>query len=258
MARISTLSLNMQNGQFWDPDNPDDCGIRIQDTIDFLLERDADIIFLQEVEFPSGDYPDTDHHPNYDKLSQALSNYDSYFSLPLTNHPQLPFGIGLAIFSKFPLMDSTHIVLPAEDIEIDYQSRRWHLADRSLIRADINLDGHRIRLLNTHLQAYFVIGRNADDHPDQRDEVKHQVVLGYAECGEVLLAGDFNCAPGEHSINSLMETGLISANPGVVTWRRLPYSLDHIMYSRGFNLESFEAVDNTISDHLPVLAELEI
>ena len=40
--------------------------------------------------------------PNYTKIKQALTQYDSWFSYPKADPRELPFGIGLAIFSEHP------------------------------------------------------------------------------------------------------------------------------------------------------------
>ena len=47
---FSALTFNMQNGQVWDEENPDEAEVSLARAIAFLREQDADIIFLQEVE----------------------------------------------------------------------------------------------------------------------------------------------------------------------------------------------------------------
>ena len=62
-------------------------------------------IMLQEVEraLPGG--VQVQPAPNYTRLRAELAGYDSWFSYPKSDPRELPFGIGLAIFSRTPLRD---------------------------------------------------------------------------------------------------------------------------------------------------------
>src|SRR5690606_10319955 len=49
-VKFTALTFNMQFGQSWDPTDPDNAPVVLDDTIEFISSFDADIIFLQEVE----------------------------------------------------------------------------------------------------------------------------------------------------------------------------------------------------------------
>ena len=88
----------MQFGQVWDDHDPDHAPIRLDDTIAEIRSHDADIIHLQEVEHVRSDA--NQRAENYERLRAALPGYHAHFAFPRPDPRELPFGIGLAIFSR--------------------------------------------------------------------------------------------------------------------------------------------------------------
>jgi endonuclease/exonuclease/phosphatase family metal-dependent hydrolase len=252
---FTALTLNMQSGQIWDPAHPDDAPFDPERTINFLRSQDCDIMFLQEVEFPETGAPDTSLHPNFDRLKAGLPGWDSTFAWPAATRPHLPFGVGLAIFSRFPLSDSFHVVLPASDQRFEFRGQSWLPAERSLIGATVRIDGKELTLLNTHLQAYFMIDSSADEHPEQR-RVLTTVIRGRR--APVLLGGDFNCTEQEGTIGEIEATGLRSVQKRQITWHRQPLVLDHLFYSPELRPASPEIVRTDVSDHDAVRASFQL
>lgn len=246
MLRLKAMTFNMQNGQVWDPRRPDDAPIELDRTIAFLREQACDIIFLQELELPQAGLTSDHHHPNFDGLSAALSDYHSSFAYPSATRPHLPFGVGLAIFSRWPLLREFHVILPAADLKFVYQGKNWLPAERSIIGANIEIDGQEIMLLNTHLQAYFMIEGNSDEFPQQRQVLE---ILLQGRKYPVLLGGDFNCTEQEGTIAGIEATGLKTLQNRQITWHRMPLVLDHIFYSPEFKVEDRAVVATDVSDH---------
>ncbi len=255
MVRLKCLTLNMQNGQVWDAKNPDEAPIEIERTAQFLREQNADLVFLQELEFPESDFPDKSLHPNYDYLRKALEGYHTCFAYPAATRAHLPFGIGLTIFSRHQLRDPFHVVLPAALISFDYRGRDYEPAERSLIGAWIDVDGRSIRLLNTHLQAYFMINASSDVYPEQR-QVLASVLTGSDE--PTILGGDFNCASSENTVSFIENYGYKTVQNKTITWHRMPFVLDHIFFSKHFILTKGEVVNTFVSDHNAVSAVLHL
>ena len=252
---LRTLTLNMQSGEIWDPGHPDEAPFDLEQTISFLRQQDCDLIFLQEVEFPATSLPDTAIHPNYDRLKVALCDYQSWFAYPAATRPQLPFGIGLAIFSRLPLKDCFHVVLPASDVRFEFRGQWWLPAERSLIGASLTMDDQDILLLNTHLQAYFMIDSSSDRHPEQR-HVLATVLKGRKT--PVILGGDFNCTAQENTVADIEHCGLKTVQKREITWHRLPHVLDHLFYSPELQAGMVQVVPTTISDHDAVRAEFSL
>ncbi|MDX2079560.1 MAG: endonuclease/exonuclease/phosphatase family protein [Terrimicrobiaceae bacterium] len=249
---FSVLTLNMQNGQPWNDSDPDACEIDLEKTVTFLLEQDADVVFLQEVEqgFDGGEQ--VEPPPNYSRLREALKGYDSVFGYPPKNACEIPFGLGLAIFSKSKLRDVGRIELPAADVGFEFAGKPRKPSERLLLGASTVIDGRSLRLLNTHLQAYFMIGTTSDEHRAQRDCVEAEL---RAQSGPALLAGDFNCPPGEGLVAQFEAAGFRPVQTAEVTWRRKPFVLDHIFFNGALRLEAQRVISTDASDHHAVRAE---
>ncbi|MEI6493659.1 MAG: endonuclease/exonuclease/phosphatase family protein [Verrucomicrobiota bacterium] len=249
---FSTLTFNMQNGQPWDEAAPDNTRINLDQTLEFLGQQDADVIFLQEVEqgFDGGNQ--IEPPPNYSFLRKRLKGYDSVFAYPVANQMELPFGLGLAIFSKTKLRDFQRIDLPAAGVEFEFEGIQRHPSQRLLITVGTVVQGRDIRLLNTHLQAYFMIGSTSTEHPAQRDAIEAEL---RRQQGPAILAGDLNCAPGEGVVEQFERAGFRTAQNRELTWRRMPYVLDHLFYNAPLRLENQCVIPTLASDHHAVRAE---
>lgn len=249
---FSALTFNIQNGQGWDDSRPDDLPVNLDETIAFLRGQDADIVFLQEVEKGYEGGKQVDPPPHYEILRRALPGYDSVFSYPIPNPVEIPFGLGLAIFSKTPLRNFQRINLPPAEVDFEFAGVPRKPSHRLLITADTDLEGHTVRLLNVHLQAFFMIKTTSNQHRAQRDMVEKEL---RETAGPILLGGDFNCAPGEDVVAQFEKAGFRPSQNEEVTWRRMPMVLDHIFYNAPFRLERCEVIPTLASDHHAVRAE---
>lgn len=252
MSKFKVLQFNMQFGQGWDDAYPDRAPINLELTISEILRHDADVVLLQEVEHasPGGVQPDPPH--NYTRLKAALKGYHSYFSYPKADPRELPFGIGLAIFSKTPLHDTLRFDLPSPPIEFEFLGKKKTPTDRLLIGAKTTLDGHELQLFNTHLLAYFMLNSSSEDHIEQRQLVVEQ--LRRTSC-PALLGGDFNVSNHDSLVRQFAEAGYRTVQTEEITWRRRPYVLDHIFYNRHLQPLRHEVQPTLSSDHHMVVVE---
>lgn len=246
MARIKALTFNMQFGQCWREDSPDEAPVRIEDTIEFLRSREFDVLMLQEVEKarPGGVQPADP--PNYARLKEAFPDWHSIFQWPPVNPDELPFGIGLAVFSRTPLEEVFCDVLPAPEVQFDFEGKTVLPSERSLIGAETTIDGGRVSLLNTHLQAFFMIGSTSNEHRGQRDAVEQRLRAARLP---TILAGDFNVGPEETLVDQFAGAGFRAVQNERITWRRMPFVLDHFFYNPPLELEWYEVVETDVSDH---------
>lgn len=251
---FTTLTLNIQNGLPWNEVAPDDGQIDLLKTADFLKGQDADVIFLQEVEMGHDGGAQIEPPPNFNSLRAALPGYDAVFGYPLKNDTELPFGLGLAIFSKTKLKNPMRMDLPAPDIDFEFDGTKRKPSSRLLLGATTVLGGREVRLMNTHLQAFFMIGASSTQHREQRDAVAR--ALSETQ-GPTLLAGDFNCMPEEGLIEQFEAIGFRPTQNCEVTWRRMPYVLDHIFYNAHLHLQRSKVVPTLASDHHAVRAEFQ-
>ena len=249
---FSALTFNMQNGQAWDEENPDDPTVDLDGTVTFLREQNADVIFLQEVEKGYEGGNQVDPPPNYTCLKEKLTGYDSVFGYPIANPLEIPFGLGLAIFSKTPLQNSYRVDLPPAEISFEYAGIKRQPSHRLLLGADTMIAGRSVRLLNTHLQAFFMIGATSNDYPGQRNVVEAEL----RKCaGPTLLAGDFNSTPQESLVQQFADAGFQVSQNTEITWRRMPFVLDHIFHNEALKLERAQVLATLASDHHAIRSE---
>jgi endonuclease/exonuclease/phosphatase family metal-dependent hydrolase len=251
---FTALTLNLQNGQIWDPANPDSAPIDLSRALAFLAKLEPDVIFLQEVEQgrDGGGRKDCPTHFNF--LRAHLAGYDSTLYLPPDHPDELPFGLGIAIFSKSPLRAIERIELPAAPICFEFGGRLRKPVPRTLLAATADLDGIPVRLFNTHLQAYFMIGTNSEEHPEQRNALVTELMRAR---GAVLLGGDFNVAPGERLVEQLAACGFQTAQNTIPTWKRRPFIVDHLFFNNRLRLDGCEVLQTDASDHHAVLGRFE-
>lgn len=249
---FSALTFNMQNGQVWDEKDPDGSEVNFAKAIEFVREQDADVVFLQEVERGYEGGKQIEPPPNFTRLRESLPQYHSVFGYPVPNPLEIPFGLGLALLSKAPLSGFRRIDLPAAEITFEYAGIRRTPSQRLLIEAQTTVEGRGLRLLNTHLQAFFMIKGSSNDHLTQRNLV--EAVLNTSQ-GPTLLGGDFNSAPEETVVQQYERVGFHASQTTEITWRRMPFVLDHIFYNSPLRLENCRVIPTLASDHHAVRAE---
>ncbi len=252
MSTFKVLQFNMQFGQRWDDANPDCGSIDLELTISEILGHDADVVLLQEVEHARPDGVQPDPPPNYTRLKAALKAYYSYFAYPKADPRELPFGIGLAIFSKTPLRETFRYDLPSPPIRFEFQGEEKTPTDRLLIGAETTLAGHELHIFNAHLLAYFMLNLSSEDYIEQRQLVIEQL---RRTSGPVLLGGDFNVSDHNLLVRQFAEAGYHTVQIKESTWRRRPYVLDHIFYNRHLQPVRHAVKPTMSSDHHMLVAE---
>jgi endonuclease/exonuclease/phosphatase family metal-dependent hydrolase len=251
--RVATF--NMQNGQPWSEDESFPPVADLDAAVVFLKALDADILCLQEVERGCEWGRQVDPPPNYTVLKQALPGYDSVFSYPLKNETELPFGLGLAIFSRTKLTEFQKVDLPAADLEFEFEGKKCHPSSRLLLQTLTTIEGRSLRVLNTHLQAFFMLGSSSNLHTDQRNIVESK--LRAFVNAPLILAGDMNSSPDESIVDQFQNTGFRTVQRQEITWRRMPFVTDHIFYNPPLRLVSHRVEKTTVSDHHAVVADFE-
>jgi endonuclease/exonuclease/phosphatase family metal-dependent hydrolase len=254
MTRFRVLQFNMQFGQIWDDVYPDRAPIRLDATLNEIRRHDADIIHLQEVEQAMPGGVQFQPPPNYTRLREELKGYESWFSYPKADPRELPFGIGLAIFSRTPLRDQLRLDLPSPPIEFDFFGKKTTPTDRVLIGGKTTIDGHDVQLFNTHLLAFFMLGSSSTEHPFQRNTIAEQLAQSR---GATILTGDFNVSKHGSLIAQFGQQGFKTVQQNEVTWRRRPYVLDHVFHNEQLRCVSHRVVPTPASDHHALVADFE-
>lgn len=254
MTRFRVLQFNMQFGQVWDDTYPDRAPIRLEATLDEIRSHDADVILLQEVEQVPPGGVQVQPPPNYGRLRAELPGYDAFFSYPKADPRELPFGIGLAIFSRTPLREMRRVDLPSPPIEFEFFGKKTTPTDRLLIGARTVLAGREVQFFNTHLLAFFMLGSSSTANPFQRNLVAEQLA---ASSGPTILTGDFNVSRHHTLVAQFAERGFATVQQTEVTWRRRPFVLDHIFYNAQLRPVAHRVVPTLASDHHALVADFE-
>ena len=254
MSTFRVLQFNMQFGQIWDDTYPDRAPIQLDTTLDEIRRHNADIVMLQEVEqaLPGG----VQFHPppNYTRLKAELAGYDSWFSYPRADPRELPFGLGLAIFSKSPLRDMMRLDLPSPPIEFEFFGKKTTPTDRVMIGARTTIFGRDIQFFNVHLLAFFMLGSGSTANPFQRNLVAEQLA---ASRGPTILTGDFNVSKHHTLVTQFAHCGYASVQESQITWRRRPFVLDHIFHNAQLRCVGHRVVPTPASDHHVLVADFE-
>ena len=254
MSTFRVLQFNMQFGQMWDDTYPDRAPIRLEYTLEEIRRHKADIVMLQEVEQTPPGGLQIEPPPNYTRLKAELPAYDSWFSYPKADPRELPFGVGLAIFSLTPLRSTMRLDLPSPPIEFEFFGKKTTPTDRVMIGAETTLLGRDLRLFNTHLLAFFMLGSGSTANPFQRNLVAEQLT---AATGPTILTGDFNVSRHQTLVSQFAERGYTTVQQTEVTWRRRPFVLDHIFYNAGLRCVARRVVPTRASDHHAIVADFD-
>jgi len=255
MSAFKVLQFNMQFGQTWDDAYPDHAPHDLDLTVSEIRRQNADVVLLQEVEqgWPGG--AQIEPPPNYTYLRKALGRrYDSFFSYPKADRRELPFGIGLAIFSRSKLTDRLRLDVPSPPVEFEFRGETRTPTDRLLIAATTTIAGRKLRVFNTHLLAFFMLRADRKENPGQRELVLEQL---RASNGPRLLGGDFNVSKHESLVRQFQRAGYSTVQTKKVTWRRRPYVLDHIFYNKDLRLVRQAVKPTPASDHHMLVADFE-
>jgi endonuclease/exonuclease/phosphatase family metal-dependent hydrolase len=161
---------------------------------------------------------------------------------------------GNAVLSRFPLRLLHAGPLPSLPLP--------GLEPRGALFTAIDVDGHEIHLLNTHLgltsrerlrQVEALLGPEWLDHPRRGDSV--------------IVCGDFNARPSSKEYHRLVERlrdAQVDCNGHrpVQTWfSRFPLArIDHVFVGKGFSVKRVHVQRNSLtsvaSDHLPLVVDL--
>ncbi|OFZ87426.1 MAG: endonuclease [Betaproteobacteria bacterium RBG_16_64_18] len=254
MSTFRVLQFNMQFGQSWDDADPDNAPVNLEQTIAEIHGHDADIVLLQEVEQAGPGGLQADPPPNLTRLRAALGAYQCFFSYPKADPRELPFGIGLAIFSKTSLRDTVRRDLPSPPVEFEFKGEKRTPNDRLLIGAKTTLAGGALQVFNTHLLALFMLGSSSEEYLGQLQLVMEQL---RASDGPTLIGGDFNVSRHDSLVRQFASLGYRTVQTQEATWRRHAYVLDHIFHSRHLRPVCHAVKPTPASDHHVLVAEFE-
>lgn len=225
--------------------------------LDFLEEKNADIICLQEIRL---------RRRNVFDVTEAIKNLHS---IEHYHYASSGSTFGILTFTSYPIVKMAEI--------------RYEKSSNMGIYTDVIIDSDTVRIFNLHLQSYRLDPGKYEiiDSPGLSEEqdikeireiggkLKKAFQLRARQVREikkiidstpypVIICGDFNDTPVSYSYQQLRgdfnDAFVVSGSGFGRTYiGKLPsYRIDHIFYSDTFESYNFQADDFQASDHLPV------
>jgi endonuclease/exonuclease/phosphatase family metal-dependent hydrolase len=242
--------------------------------LEFIQEQNADILCFQEFM----------EQGRSKSLSNelAIKNMEYPYCYRVIDYGRKngPYEVGVAIFSRFPITDTFRIRYPGPE------SKR---ASESLIAADLDIGGKKVRLFNTHLQSVLFrsndyraleIIKSADDSLLMASKsIIRKLKQGYTLRGyqadlvrqqldasphPEIICGDFNDVPNSYTyfqIKGNRKDAFIRSSSGLGrTFAHVAPTLriDYIMTDRTFDIIQCKRFRLPYSDHYPVIADIRL
>lgn len=226
--------------------------------LSLIKEIRPDILCCQEITTKS------QFNPNRDvasEISKVVGNYR--YSEALESLEECPASMGNAIFSKFPIKShrSVYIRKGSKDLTIFKGSNRVYL------EVTIDIKSQLLTMGTTHLS--FIPGFIETPARNREADKLTSEVSGHSN--RFVLTGDLNSAPDSKTIKKI-EDKFISAGPsyqektfstkpfsiaGFEVWG-LDWRLDYIFTTKDIKVLSSKIINTEFSDHLPIVAEIQI
>lgn len=149
---------------------------------------------------------------------------------------------GDAVLSRHPILEWRHTLLPNHGGE-----------QRGLTEAVLDVDGHRVRVVSTHLEYASVSERKA-----QAEAVVEHL---RTSAEPVVVMGDLNGEPDDSGLAPLRDAftdswGTVGDGDGYTNPARDPHRRIDYVFARALTPISAEVLDSTASDHLAVRVDL--
>jgi len=251
---IKVVSYNVQN---FAGKNVTDQKASANKILDFLNEKNADIICLQEIRLRKNNIF------NISNVVKSLKSIEHY------HYASSGTTFGLATFTRYPIIKMGEI--------------RYKKSANMAIFTDVIIGSDTVRIFNVHLQSYMIDPRKYDiiDSPgiDEKKDIKEMREIAsklksafQTRAGQVreikniidktpyrvIICGDFNDTPVSYSYQKLrgdFNDAFVSSGSGFgrTYIGKLPsFRIDNIFHSDNFKSYNFQAYDFRASDHLPV------
>ena len=249
--------------------------------LQYIREANADVLCLQEF----FDAYDPAFHQNVQEVSEKLGYPNYYYSRDYKRYkyvpgkPSEPIGFwGSIIFSRLPLADSGKIAYPPDGANSE-----------SLIYTDVIVNEDTLRVMTTHLQSVKFGGKEyaglekikgvSEDALKASKGIFSKIKRSYRNRSiqarmireavknspyPVILTGDFNDVPNSYTyftIKKGMQDVFLKKGFGLGrTFSAISPTLriDYMMCSKKIKALQFKKDNLRLSDHFPMVADLEL
>lgn len=238
-----------------------DCNLNLAGTIAVIREHKPDIVALQEVD---RFWSRSAHADQPAVMAAELKMHQCYganLDHPADNHADRPHQYGTALVSRFPLASCANTPLTT--------SPGWE--PRGLLAAIVDINGVKLRVYSTHLQANRSMNGVSESGAPQRTMQTQEILKHLSDVVDpIVLMGDFNAgelAPEMFRLTSqffdvwrTMRASMGYTSPALLGDQEPTTRLDYIFISRSLEMNYVDVpIDprtRRASDHYPVVAGL--
>lgn len=237
-------------------------GTLLDNALAFLREEDPDIILLQEV-YSSPDENLPSEKRLYEYLNEELPDYYATYGVAFTDITEVGnIQSGNAIFSKFEITDSENTFFDEPYREFNEQAQTdFSHNPQTILRAVLNADGVTLNAFSVH----GIWGTDGEDNP-RRKEMGDIIISEIKDKENVIMGGDFNLLPHTETVKNIEKHVDSVFKESLARTFNMKYktdggyataAVDMIFVSQGIKVLDKKCLDIQVSDHLPLVVELE-
>ncbi len=242
--KIKVLTTNIWKYYEWEK--------RKEKLINFLKDQNADVVFLQEVAYDErlkGKWKNQVEEIN-EQVGYSFSTFDKLMKMKKWHDKPISWVMfyGFGILSRYPIKHSEVIILPF--IEKNKKFGFMHVV--------IETPKEDIDLINVHFE---------NTNKGSKEHLRRTLNWCKEKRIKPIIAGDFNMKiiedlkelAGENYEISYLIKPYKSFMPTEFSHDEVPITLDYIIiHKEKFKFINVECINNDISDHNPVFAEIKI
>ncbi|MFA5003664.1 MAG: endonuclease/exonuclease/phosphatase family protein [Candidatus Saccharimonadales bacterium] len=242
------MKLSVLQWNVWFKENADNI-------LSFIKEIDADVVCLQELTTTSQTNPQRNLPEEIDGLGYRHAFTETIQSSDLC--------MGNGVFSKFPIEKFRQAHIQHEDP----QSNDFSSENRIYVEATLRINQKELTIGTVHMSYTdrFIVTER------KQRELDALVAVITPNSRNFILTGDLNATPESMIVKNLQEL-LVSTGPDYdkASWTTKPFSyngfeastldwrLDYIFTTPDIKVLESKIVNTDYSDHLPILATIEV
>jgi len=255
---LSILQLNINSDNFWNQ------------LTTYLTTHDFDILHLQEITGKDTISGNIDSKRDcFEALQKLLGEkYNGALTIAerFTSSPSAYLGNATFYKKQFTLIEKNILPINQQAEPFSSTAQSFEKEARSLLYLTLEIEGRTISFLNTHL----AWAKTPKEEPHQTEQAA--ILIDYLKTvpSPFVLSGDFNLDPQQPTVQNInvLARNLTSEyhitntlNPRTHRAQMLfppGVAVDYIYVSRDISVKTFDVVEEDLSDHLGLTAELEI
>lgn len=255
---VSILQLNINSDNYW------------EELVAYINSRDFDVIQLQEVTGKDSVSGNIDSQIDcFEELKKILGDkYHGEIAIAtrFTSSPTSYMGNATFYKKEFSLVEKNIIDIYKTTEPYPSDAEAFDYEGRSLLHLELSIQGKNVSFLNTHL----AWAKTPKEEPHQTEQAKILVQYLQTLSTPFILTGDFNIDPEQPTIQKINALAKNLTTKFEITNTLNPrthrakvlfpkgVAVDYIFVTEDIDVENFSVIDEDLSDHFGLFAELHI